>query len=202
MATIRNKIKVLTKYGMSTFVSFHDLDPHKEHFALIFNNADTEKCPFVRVHSECITGDLFGSSKCDCGDQLHESLNLFSTSGGILLYLRQEGRGIGLYNKLDAYAIQEKGFDTFQANCVLNLPEDMRDFSVAAEMLKAMNIEKIHLISNNPDKYKQLKRDGIQIEDVTRTGFYLKNDNKKYLQAKIEHAGHIFKNNILNIQTR
>lgn len=202
MAELRKKIQISTKYGVCSFATFHDLDHSKEHFALIFKNADTQKCPLVRVHSECITGDLFGSCKCDCGDQLHEALTTFKNSGGILLYLRQEGRGIGLYNKLDAYALQQEGYDTFQANCLLNLPEDMRSFDIAADMLKVFRINQIDLLSNNPDKHQQLKKHGIHVRKRISTGFYLKKDNKKYLQAKIEKAGHSFLHNIVNLQVR
>ena len=201
MALIRNKIQILTKHGSCTFVTFYDLDEKNEHFALIFNSSET-KCPLVRVHSECITGDLFGSCKCDCGDQLSEALNLFSQSGGILLYLRQEGRGIGLYNKLDAYSLQQKGFDTFEADNMLNFPDDMRKFDIAADMLKAMGIRTIDLLSNNPDKYTQLKEHGICIRNKVNTGFYLKKENKYYLQAKIEKAGHSFIQNIVSLQAR
>lgn len=191
MIKIRNRIQIKTKYGICTFVSFSGLGDHLEHFALVFKNAHHHRSPIVRVHSECITGDLFGSCKCDCGKQLNEALSLFQKSGGILLYLRQEGRGIGLYNKLDAYALQEKGFDTFEANVQLNLPKDSRSFSVAAKMLKALRVKHIHLLSNNPDKYNQLKLYGIHIRKVIHTRYYVNVHNKKYLKAKIK-VGHIF----------
>ena len=197
MATIRKKIEIETKYGNCNFVTFYGLDG-QEHFAIIFKNANTQNCPLVRVHSECITGDVFGSLRCDCGDQLSEAMNLFSKSGGILLYLRQEGRGIGLYNKLDAYVLQDKGFDTFEANRMLNFPEDMRRFDVAADMLKALGTHEIDLLSNNPDKYIQLKRCGIQIHRIINTGFYVNKRNKKYLQAKIEKSNHSFTQNIVH----
>jgi len=202
MAKIRNKVEIATKYGKSSFITFTDIEEDKEHFAIVFKNADNHKFPIVRVHSECITGDLFGSFKCDCGDQLHEALKLFSKSGGILLYLRQEGRGIGLYNKLDAYALQEKGFDTFQANTQLNFPDDMRSFKVAADMLIALDVKNIKLLSNNPDKYQQIQHYGIHIKEQISTGLFIKNENKKYLQSKVEKAGHFFHHNLLNLQAR
>lgn len=200
MAIVRNKVNILTKYGDCTFVSFHHLDSLYEHFALIFKDATSLKNPLVRVHSECITGDLFGSCKCDCGDQLNEALKTFSEKGGILLYLRQEGRGIGIYNKLDAYSLQEQGFDTFQANMLLNFPADKRKYDVAANMLKALGILNIDLLTNNPDKVQQIRENGINIRERISTKFYLKKDNKKYLQTKIEKADHLFLNNIITIQ--
>ncbi|MHB1221035.1 MAG: GTP cyclohydrolase II [Gammaproteobacteria bacterium] len=196
MASMRNKIKINTKYGPCSFVTFNDLEPEKEHFALIFKDADTHQTPLVRVHSECITGDLFGSFICDCGDQLSEAMNIFSEKGGILLYLRQEGRGIGLYNKIDAYALQEKGFDTYEANCLLDFPGDMRSFEVASAMLKIMSLKNIKLLSNNPDKYNQLTQNGIHILKMINTRLYLKEDNKEYLQTKIKKAGHLFSEKI------
>src|SRR5690606_14203700 len=123
----------------------------KEHFAVGFGKWKEQPTPLARIHSECLTGDLFGSRHCDCGDQLNESLSRFRNSGGILLYLRQEGRGIGLYNKLDAYALQARGADTFQANRLLGLGDDLRSFDVAAEMLRALGKTEIRLLSNNPD---------------------------------------------------
>ena len=144
----------------------------------------------MRVHSECLTGDVFHSGKCDCGDQLQESIDRMSKSGGIIIYLRQEGRGIGLYNKLDAYALQSKGYDTFEANNLLNFKDDMRDYKMAAQMLKAMGVGKIKLLSNNPDKLYQLLSHGINVEDLMPTNVYVKPHNQRYLLAKKIKSGH------------
>jgi GTP cyclohydrolase II len=192
MATLRNKISIATQYGPCEFVSFHDLDEKNEHFAIIFNNAHQQDYPLVRIHSECITGDLFRSCHCDCGAQLQEALTLFSNKGGILLYLRQEGRGIGLYNKLDAYALQQQGLDTFQANNVLQFPDDLRDFQCAAKMLKALNTTHIDLLTNNPQKLQQLRQHAITVRTQITTGYYLTKSNKNYLKAKKVKAGHLF----------
>lgn len=190
MANVRNKVNIAIRNTECQFCSFNGLTDEHEHFALVFRGADREDIPTVRLHSECITGDLFGSRHCDCGDQLQESIELFSQSGGIILYLRQEGRGIGLYNKLDAYALQNQGLDTFEANRHLNFPEDMRDYKVAAEMLFAMEIKQIHLRSNNPDKYEKLLKYGIHIKAWESTGTYYKPENKNYLMSKIFHKHH------------
>jgi GTP cyclohydrolase II len=160
--------------------------------ALVFKNAEQDECPVVRIHSECLTGDAFSSLKCDCGQQLEESLKMFGSQGGILLYLRQEGRDIGLYNKIDAYLLQSKGHDTFEANLMLNLPEDNRKFQMAAEMLLALGVQKIQLLSNNPDKVAQLESFGIEVKGRQGTGTYLTPENKGYLSTKHKKAKHIF----------
>ena len=148
---------------------------------------DGSRPALVRLHSECLTGDIFASARCDCGKQLHEAIDLLSEEGGILLYLRQEGRGIGLYAKLDAYRLQDKGIDTYTANRWLNLPEDARNYTVGARMLQALGVERIRLMTNNPDKVAQLIAAGIDVAEIRRTGVYVTDTNRAYLQAKFEH---------------
>jgi GTP cyclohydrolase II len=145
--------------------------------------------PLVRVHSECLTGDLFGSERCDCGPQLRESLGLLSARGGYLLYLRQEGRGIGLYAKVDAYLLQDAGLDTFAANRMLGYRDDERSFGVAAEMLWALGLREVDLVTNNPDKRAQLEAHGVVVRAQVRTSTHLTQHNGAYLSAK-EAAGH------------
>lgn len=171
-------------------VSFHDLSDKEEHVALIFKGADQQKAPLVRMHSECLTGDVFNSSRCDCGDQLNETINQMSLEGGVLLYLRQEGRGIGLYNKLDAYELQREGYNTYEANKHLGFGEDERDFTSAVEMLEALDIKSVKLITNNPKKIKALQLSPLEVELVVNTQVYEKPDNKAYLNAKQSHGGH------------
>jgi GTP cyclohydrolase II len=147
--------------------------------------------PLVRMHSECLTGDVFESERCDCGAQLREALGqMADAGGGILLYLRQEGRGIGLYNKLDAYELQDLGVDTFEANRLLNFPSDGRDYRCAAEMLRALGVTSVRLISNNPDKAAQLARWGIRIESIVNTSANVTHHNRRYLEAKVRSHGH------------
>jgi len=192
-ASLRNRVCIPTEHGDCCFCSFNQLIDNKEHLALVFNNADKAQTPEVRIHSECMTGDLFHSRRCDCGDQLQEALSHFSEHGGILLYLRQEGRGIGLYNKLDAYSLQLQGLDTYEANQCLNFSSDMRSYEVAVQMLGALNVSKIRLRTNNPEKVKQLESLGIEIIARVETESYVKPENQAYLQAKVNKTGHWLK---------
>ncbi|TOZ95007.1 GTP cyclohydrolase [Burkholderia pseudomallei] len=170
-------------------VTFQGLCDSAEHLALVFG--PLADAPLVRVHSECLTGDVFGSARCDCGEQLDESVAMFGREGGILLYLRQEGRGIGLYNKLDAYRLQiSQGLDTFAANRALNFPDDLRDFRVAAQMLQALGVTEISPVTNNPDKVSRIEKHGIRIRRVLQTGVFVNTTNHGYLRAKIDHHRH------------
>lgn len=196
MATIRAKVDLLVGQASNIpaeIVSFNGLDSTKEHIALLFSPISAKSAPLVRMHSECLTGDVFHSSRCDCGEQLDETITKMSQEGGVLLYLRQEGRGIGLYNKIDAYELQSQGMNTYEANNHLGFADDLRDFSDAANMLKALGVNKIKLITNNPKKIKELEDLGIEIEQVIATKVHLKKGNEHYLQAKREHGNHNLK---------
>jgi GTP cyclohydrolase II len=146
--------------------------------------------PLVRPHSECLTGDVFGSQRCDCGPQLREAVERIADTGGYLLYLRQEGRGIGLYNKLDAYLLQDAGLDTYDANLALGHGEDERDYTVAAQMLAALEVPRLVLLSNNPDKATQLSRLGVDVTDQVPTGVHLSASNLGYLRTKAWRGAH------------
>ena len=154
------------------------------------DSAPTGRPPLVRPHSECLTGDVLGSQRCDCGPQLREAVERIAEAGGYLLYLRQEGRGIGLYAKLDAYALQDAGLDTYQANRALGYAEDERDYTVAAQMLQALGLSRVALLSNNPDKAAQLDRLGVMVTERIPTGLHLSATNARYLAAKARHGGH------------
>ncbi len=162
--------------------TFDGLCDGREHVALALG--DPTGVPLVRLHSECLTGDAFGSERCDCGPQLQEAVARISEAGGYLLYLRQEGRGIGLYSKVDAYALQEDGLDTYEANVALGFGEDERDYTVAAQMLLGLGVERLDLLSNNPDKSAQLEAAGIRVERCVPTGLHVSSVNGRYLATK------------------
>jgi GTP cyclohydrolase II len=192
---IRTSVTIPLQLGPDRFepaevISFHGLADQGEHVAVVFGDAREQDVPLVRVHSECLTGDVLGSARCDCGPQLRESLDLLEKAGGVLLYLRQEGRGIGLYNKLEAYLLQDVGMDTFAANRALNFGDDLRDYRVAAQMLSALGIHQVDVLTNNPDKTARLRENGIVVRRSQPTGVYVTHANRRYLMAKIDHAGH------------
>jgi len=172
------------------FITFDGLRDGRERFAVRFGQPD-QGAPLVRLHSECLTGDVFGSARCDCGPQLHDAIQRLSKAGGYLLYLRQEGRGIGLIAKLDAYRLQDQGLDTYAANRALGHADDERDYRVAADMLEALEVGQISLLTNNPDKRQQLEDAGIKVVRMVRTGVFLGAYNRRYLEAKVEHSGHL-----------
>jgi GTP cyclohydrolase II len=196
---VRARVGMLIEIGVAgqvpsscdvEIVTFSGLPDNAEHVALVFPG-DGDCAPLVRIHSECLTGDVFGSARCDCGKQLEEALGVLQRQGGILLYLRQEGRGIGLYNKIDAYSLQlTYGLDTFEANAALGFPHDMRNYKVAAAMMCALSIHDISLLTNNPDKVSQLIEYGVRIHSVIPTGVFNNHINHNYLQAKVRHANH------------
>jgi len=194
-AGIRTKVRVPLRFpdGWETAAdvfTFTGLADGKEHLALGLGDYEGAGVPLVRPHSECLTGDVFGSERCDCGPQLREAVERIAKHGGYLLYLRQEGRGIGLYAKLDAYALQDQGLDTYEANRALGRGEDERDYTAAAQMLTALGVGGIRLLSNNPDKARQLAALGTEVVQQVPTGVHLSPANVRYLRAKVEHTGH------------
>ena len=194
-ATVRTRVRVPLRFGDgftvdAGVITFHGLADGAEHLALALGDPEQAAVPLVRLHSECLTGDVFGSARCDCGPQAREAVERIASTGGYLLYLRQEGRGIGLYNKLDAYALQDQGLDTYAANAALGLPEDGRDYTAAAQMLAALGVGRLDLLSNNPDKAAQLRALGLEIRDLVPTGVFATPSNLDYLRAKVRHTGH------------
>ena len=192
-AEVRTRVRIPLRLGGggavdAEAVTFRGLADGGEHLAFVLGTPG--EVPLVRPHSECLTGDVFGSARCDCGPQLAEAVARISETGGYLLYLRQEGRGIGLYNKLDAYALQDGGLDTYAANAALGLPEDARDYTVAAQMLGALGVSRVDLLSNNPDKAAQLRAAGVAVRDRVPTGVFATESNVRYLRAKAEQTGH------------
>jgi GTP cyclohydrolase II len=174
----------------SEIVAFRSPDAPGEHIALIIGQPDGNP-PLVRLHSECLTGDVLGSLKCDCGPQLHAAIHAMEGAGwGILLYLRQEGRGIGLVNKLRAYALQDQGFDTVDANTRLGFAIDARDFRVAARMLDLLGQTRIRLLTNNPEKVRVLEATGITVTERVPIALPPNRFNEKYLATKRDRTGH------------
>ena len=181
----------LQQRGDFTMTVFSNQIDDSEHFALVKAPLFSNQVPLVRIHSECITGDVFGSCKCDCGSQLQQSLNLIAAEGGILIYLRQEGRGVGLANKLKAYALQEQGYDTVDANVQLGLPVDSRDYAVAYQILKYFGMDVVRLLTNNPSKVAAITQYGIKVGERIPLTIEPTNENRAYLKTKKEKLGHI-----------
>jgi 3,4-dihydroxy 2-butanone 4-phosphate synthase/GTP cyclohydrolase II len=185
------EVNLPTAYGTFKAIAYTNILDDKEHIALVKGTIDSDTPTLVRVHSECMTGDIFGSFRCDCGPQLHAALKQIEEEGsGVLLYMRQEGRGIGLINKLKAYVLQEQGLDTVEANEKLGFAADLRDYGIGAQILKDIGICKMKLLTNNPRKRAGLE--GYELEVVERvsleTGMH--EENKKYLQTKKSKLGH------------
>ncbi len=201
-ATIRTHVPVPLRFadGYSTTArvfSFDGLVDGREHLAFALGDraagltrVDDGAVPLVRPHSECLTGDVFGSERCDCGPQLREAVERIARSGGFVLYLRQEGRGIGLYAKLEAYGLQDAGLDTYEANVALGHREDERSYVVAAQMLRALGVSRVALLSNNPDKALQLRRFGVAVAARVPTGVHLSAANTRYLATKARRGAH------------
>jgi len=188
----RVSLKVGSKSHIpAEIVSFKNIKSKKEHIALIFDQADkTKKTPLVRIHSECLTGDIFHSSRCDCGEQLDEAIDMMAMQGGIIVYLRQEGRGIGLYNKIEAYKHQSDGMNTYEANNAMGFDDDLREYSEAIDILKALNVTEVNLLTNNPLKADALNSAKIITNKIIPTSVFVKTDNESYLKAKATIAEH------------
>ncbi len=203
LAAVRSRVSVPLRFpdgftAEAEVMTFNGLADGKEHLLLALGEweqalryaAPAGAGPLVRLHSECLTGDVFGSQRCDCGPQLREAVERIAATGGFLLYLRQEGRGIGLYSKLDAYALQDGGLDTYEANLALGHGEDERDYTAAAQMLGALGAGTVRLLSNNPDKAAQLAGLGVEVSEQVATGVHVSPANLRYLAAKRDHTAH------------
>ena len=181
-----------TKYGDFEMVAFADKsDEPVPHILMISPDANLEKPLLVRIHSECMTGDLFGSKRCDCGEQLETSLSMISKANGALIYHRQEGRGIGLINKIKAYNLQDKGFNTVDANTNLGFAADERDYSIPIKMLEIIGVKSINLITNNPEKMSVIDESNIVLNERVPLIIEANNTNKSYLETKKNIMGHM-----------
>jgi GTP cyclohydrolase II len=182
-----------TKSGRFTIVGFQEYDDNKEHTAIVHGRvAGSEDCP-LRIHSQCHTGDVLGSLRCDCQDQLAASLEYIAAQPfGVVIYLQQEGRGIGLINKIRAYHLQDMGFDTVDANTCLGFPADARDYRVASEIIQLLNIKSVVLLTNNPHKLEGLEKEGIQVKRRIPLVIEANKYNRDYLKTKSKRMGHLF----------
>ncbi|KGX88305.1 bifunctional 3,4-dihydroxy-2-butanone-4-phosphate synthase/GTP cyclohydrolase II [Pontibacillus marinus] len=187
------EINLPTEYGDFKAIGYSNVVDDKEHIALVKGDINPDEPTLVRVHSECLTGDVFGSYRCDCGPQLHAALQQIEEAGeGVLLYMRQEGRGIGLINKMYAYKLQEEGLDTVEANEKLGFPPDLRDYGIGAQILRDLGISKMKLLTNNPKKITGLKGYGLEAVDRVPIQMEKRKENEKYLSAKQSKLGHLF----------
>jgi GTP cyclohydrolase II len=190
-----------TAHGEFRIRVFHEETTGLDHVALTLGDMDGPDPVVVRVHSECLTGDSFSSLRCDCGPQLDAALQCIQNVGwGCLVYLRQEGRGIGLHAKIQAYNLQDQGADTLDANLILGHPGDARNYKIAAEILKSVGIDRVCLLTNNPDKVNQLKNSNIEVVERMPLVVGINERNRKYLETKIEKMGHEISNQELNTE--
>ena len=186
------RAKLPTRLGEFTIYGFRDRHSGEEAVALVVGNPDPGTAALVRIHSQCLTGDVFSSKRCDCGDQLETAMSLIAKSeAGVLVYQQKEGRGIGLINKIHAYELQDNGLDTVAANLRLGFKADLRDYRMPAEILKYLGATRIHLLSNNPEKVQGLEREGIRVEKRVPLEIPPNSLTRSYLKIKKEKLGHI-----------
>lgn len=192
MLKLQAEAKVPTDYGNFRMIAFsEDESDWMPHMAIIAEHTDFSKPINVRFHSECITGEVFHSKKCECGQQLDAAMKFIHENGGIIIYLRQEGRNIGIINKLKAYSLQEKGFDTVEANLQLGLPADDRDFSEAIEILHILEVKNINLLTNNPEKMKIVEDSEIHLNKRIPLQINSTSESESYLKVKKDYFGHL-----------
>ncbi|WP_313502719.1 GTP cyclohydrolase II [Kaistella carnis] len=192
MLKIQAESNVPTEYGEFRMIAFaEDQDDWMPHMAIVAKNTNFSEPVNVRFHSECITGEVFHSKKCECGQQLDRAMKFIQENGGIIVYLRQEGRNIGIINKLKAYALQEQGFDTVEANLKLGLPADDRNFDVAIEILNILNVKSVNLLTNNPEKLKFVKESNILLNKRIPLQMDSTKESESYLKVKKDYFGHL-----------
>ncbi|MBN2208295.1 MAG: bifunctional 3,4-dihydroxy-2-butanone-4-phosphate synthase/GTP cyclohydrolase II [Candidatus Coatesbacteria bacterium] len=186
------RTRLPTKFGEFTCLTYEDVVKSEHHLALVMGDIENEEGVLVRVHSECLTGEVFGSLRCDCGDQLHLAMRMIANEGvGVLLYLRQEGRGIGLHNKLRAYELQDKGRDTVEANEELGFAADKRDYGIGAQILRDLGVKRMRVLTNNPVKLVALEGYGLEVVQRIPLEIPPNEENKEYLETKRRKMGHI-----------
>ena len=190
-------VDIPTQFGNFTFAGYSDEIEHKEYIAVMKGEIRNKENVTVRLHSECLTGDVFGSRRCDCQEQLHRALyELEESEEGLIIYLRQEGRGIGILNKLKAYKLQDEGYDTVEANHKLGFSDDLRDYAVAAQIIKDLGIKSIILKTNNPKKIEGLEKYGVKVAGRTEIEITANDVDKSYLKVKKEKMGHLLEQDL------
>lgn len=196
MITIQAEANVPTEHGTFRMIAFaENAEDWMPHMAIVAENTDMSSAVNVRFHSECITGEVFHSQKCECGQQLDAAMKYIHENGGIIVYLRQEGRNIGIINKLKAYSLQEKGLDTVQANLELGLPADDRNFGVAIDILNNLGVKKVNLLTNNPEKVRYVEQSNIELNSRIPLQIPANENSKGYLQTKKDFFGHLLDDN-------
>ncbi|MGN6233644.1 MAG: GTP cyclohydrolase II [Trinickia sp.] len=195
--TLAAKATLPTRYGTFTSYAYRVVAGEAEHLALVMGDVAGQASVLTRLHSECLTGDVLGSYRCDCGEQLDLALRYIAAEGrGVLLYLRgHEGRGIGLSNKIRAYALQEQGLDTVEANLELGLPDDAREYDSAAAILRDLSVTSVRLMSNNPEKFDTLSKHGIPVCERVALAIPVRDENERYIRTKQVKFGHYFEEN-------
>lgn len=192
LVSIAAETKLPTKFGEFRIIVFKNEVDHKEHLMIVKGDVRGKSDVLMRIHSECLTGDVFGSHRCDCGEQLENALRSIEEQGeGIVIYMRQEGRGIGLTNKIKAYTLQDQGYDTVEANVKLGFPPDMREYSLAAQMLRELDVKSVKLLTNNPEKKEDLERWGVTVSKRVPIVIKANSVNAKYLNTKKEKMRHM-----------
>ena len=187
-------VKMPTTHGDFQLIAFKEINSEQEHLALMKGTWEKDEAVLVRVHSSCITGDIFGSCRCDCGPQLHKAMEMIEAEGkGVIVYMNQEGRGIGLMNKLKAYKLQEEGYDTLEANIKLGFKGDERDYGIGAQIIRSLGVSKMKLMSNNPTKRTGLGGYGLEITENIALEIESNIHNELYLQTKRDKMGHVLK---------
>ena len=187
-------VKMPTRHGQFQLIAFKEINSEQEHLALMKGTWEKDEAVLVRVHSSCMTGDIFGSCRCDCGTQLHKAMEMIEAEGkGVIVYMNQEGRGIGLMNKLKAYKLQEEGYDTLEANIKLGFKGDERDYGIGAQIIRSLGVSKMKLMSNNPTKRTGLVGYGLEITENIALEIESNIHNELYLQTKRDKMGHVLK---------